>query len=295
MPLDALFLHGLIHELNTALAGAKVDKIYQPGRDEVVLALRAPAGNSRLLLSANPSHPRAHLTQLSLENPDKPPMFCMLLRKHLSGARLLEITQPPLERAACFRFSALNELGDRVERQLILEAISHKANLILLDGEGRILDCVRRSEGGLAEGHSRLIQPGMFYRLPPAVDKADPLFASREDLERLLAAAPEEAQADRWLLDTFGGLSPPDLPGAGLPGGRGHRRPAASFRPPGPVRPAGPAGGAAGRRPGEPLRPGDDLYGRAVQGLHLPAPGPVRGGGGDTALPLLLPAAGQLL
>ena len=208
MPLDALFLHGLIHELNTALAGAKVDKIYQPGRDEVVLALRAPAGNSRLLLSANPSHPRAHLTQLSLENPDKPPMFCMLLRKHLSGARLLEITQPPLERAACFRFSALNELGDRVERQLILEAISHKANLILLDGEGRILDCVRRSEGGLAEGHSRLIQPGMFYRLPPAVDKADPLFASREDLERLLAAAPEEAQADRWLLDTFGGLSP---------------------------------------------------------------------------------------
>ena len=91
MPLDALCLSGVVHELQNALSGAKIDKIYQPGRDEVVLALRAPAGNVKLLLSANPSHPRAHLTQISRENPDKPPMFCMLLRKHLSGARLLEV------------------------------------------------------------------------------------------------------------------------------------------------------------------------------------------------------------
>ena len=89
MPLDALCLSGVVHELQNALSGAKIDKIYQPGRDEVVLALRAPAGNVKLLLSANPSHPRAHLTQISRENPDKPPMFCMLLRKHLTGARLL--------------------------------------------------------------------------------------------------------------------------------------------------------------------------------------------------------------
>ena len=100
MPLDALCLSGLVHELNTALSGAKIDKIYQPGRDEVVLALRAPGGNVRLLLSANPNHPRPQLTQISRENPDKPPMFCMLLRKHLTGARILSITQPHLERAA---------------------------------------------------------------------------------------------------------------------------------------------------------------------------------------------------
>ena len=210
MPLDALCLSGVVHELNTALAGAKVDKIYQPGRDEIVLALRSSSqGNVRLLLSANPSHPRLYLTQLPLENPDKPPMFCMLLRKHLSGARLLGVEQAHLERVAFLRFEALNELGDRVERKLALEAISHHANLLLLDGEGRILDCVRRSDSGLdSKGGGRLLQPGMFYRLPSAVDKADPLAAGREELERLLAAAPEEAQADQWLLDTFAGLSP---------------------------------------------------------------------------------------
>ena len=212
MPLDALCLSGVISELNTALVGAKVDKIYQPGRDEVVLALRSPTqGNVRLLLSANPSQPRAHLTQLSLENPDKPPMFCMLLRKHLSGARLLAVEQVPLERVAKFRFEALNELGDRVERALVLEAITHKSNLLLLDGDGRILDCIRRVDSGLDPRTGqigRILQPGMFYRLPPAQPKADPLAPDREELEQLLAQAPEETQADRWLLDTFGGLSP---------------------------------------------------------------------------------------
>ncbi len=208
MPLDALCLSGVIHELNTSLAGARVDKIYQPGRDEVVLALRTQsAGNVRLLLSANPAHPRLHLTTLPLENPEKPPMFCMLLRKHMSGARLLEIAQPPLERAAVLRFEALNELGDRVERRLVLEAISHKTNLVLLDGDGRILDCVRHVGADLSSTQ-RLLQPGMFYRLPPGVDKENPLTADRERLESLLSAAPEEAQSDKWLLDTFGGLSP---------------------------------------------------------------------------------------
>ena len=208
MPLDALCLSGVIHELNTSLAGARVDKIYQPGRDEVVLALRTQSvGNVRLLLSANPAHPRLHLTTLPLENPEKPPMFCMLLRKHMSGARLLELVQPPLERAAVLRFEALNELGDRVERRLVLEAISHKTNLVLLDGDGRILDCVRHVGTDLSSAQ-RLLQPGMFYRLPPGVDKENPLTADRERLESLLSAAPEEAQSDKWLLDTFGGLSP---------------------------------------------------------------------------------------
>ena len=208
MPLDALCLSGVIHELNTTLSGSRVDKIYQPGRDEVILALRSPvSGNVRLLLSANPAHPRLHLTTLPLENPEKPPMFCMLLRKHLSGARLLELVQTPLERVVTLRLEALNELGDRVERRLVLEAISHRTNLILLDGEGCILDCIRHVGADLSSSQ-RILQPGMFYRLPPSVDKENPLTADREKLEALLAAAPEEAQADRWLLDTFGGLSP---------------------------------------------------------------------------------------
>ena len=206
MPLDALCLSGVVHELQNALSGAKIDKIYQPGRDEVVLALRAPAGNVKLLLSANPSHPRAHLTQISRENPDKPPMFCMLLRKHLSGARLLELVQPPMERVVDLRLEALDELGDRVERRLVLEAMGRHSNLILLDGEGRIMDCLRRVDSDMSA--RRQVLPGLFYRLPPAQEKLDPSSLDRAALESALAAAPEESQADKWLLDTFGGVSP---------------------------------------------------------------------------------------
>ena len=206
MPLDALCLSGVVHELQNALSGAKIDKIYQPGRDEVVLALRAPAGNVKLLLSANPSHPRAHLTQISRENPDKPPMICMLLRKHLSGARLLELVQPPMERVVDLRLEALDELGDRVERRLVLEAMGRHSNLILLDGEGRIMDCLRRVDSDMSA--RRQVLPGLFYRLPPAQEKLDPSSLDRAALESALAAAPEESQADKWLLDTFGGLSP---------------------------------------------------------------------------------------
>lgn len=211
MPLDALCLSGLVHELSQAAAGAKIDKIYQPGRDEVVLALRSPTqGNVRLLLSANPTHPRPQLTWLSRENPDTPPMFCMLLRKHLAGGRVLSVEQAHLERVVTFTLEVLNELGDRVERKLVLEAIGRRSNLLLLDGDGRILDCLRRVDSNLGSGNGnqRTLLPGMFYRLPPPQDKLDPTAQDRAALEELLAQAPEEAQADKWLLDTFGGLSP---------------------------------------------------------------------------------------
>ena len=206
MPLDALCLSGLVWELKGALEGAKIDKIYQPGRDEIVMALRAPGGNVKLLLSANPSHPRPQLTQLSLENPEKPPMFCMLLRKHLTGARILELSQPPLERVVDIRLEALDELGDRVERRLVLEAMGRRANLILLDGAGRIVDCLRRVDGDMSA--QRQVLPGLFYRLPPAQEKRDPTALDRPALEQLLEQGPGESRADHWLLDTFEGLSP---------------------------------------------------------------------------------------
>ena len=206
MPLDALCLSGLVSELKTAIVGGKIDKIHQPGRDEIILALRAPAGNVKLLLSANPGHPRAQLTQISRENPDVPPMFCMLLRKHLTGARILDVVQPPLERVVDLHLEALDELGDRVTRRLVLECMGRHSNLILLDSEGRIMDCLRRVDADMSA--RRQVLPGMFYRLPPAQDKQDPSALDRAGLEQLLAAAPEESQADKWLLDTFGGLSP---------------------------------------------------------------------------------------
>lgn len=203
MPMDGICMQAVAEELRSELLGLRIDKVQQPARDQVILLLR---GNKRLLLNAGANTPRIQLTALTRDNPAEPPMFCMLLRKHMSGARLLEIAQTPLERVAVLRFEALNELGDRVERKLVLEAISHKTNLLLLDGDGRILDCIRHTGGDVTVG--RVLQPGMFYRLPPGMDKENPLTADREQLEALLSAAPEEAQADRWLLDTFGGLSP---------------------------------------------------------------------------------------
>ena len=160
MALDALCLAAVLTELRAAVQGGKIDKIYQPGARDVILAVRGPAGNVRVLLSANPGHPRIHLTTLDRENPDKPPMFCMLLRKHLTGARILDIRQPYMERVVTLKLEALNELGDRVERTLVLEAIGRRANLILLEGEGRITDCIHRVEGDLAAGDGGLHHQG---------------------------------------------------------------------------------------------------------------------------------------
>ena len=206
MPLDALCLTAVAGEVRAAVQGGKIDKIYQPTRDEVVLYIRGPAGNVRLLLSANPGHPRAHLTERNRENPEQPPMFCMLLRKHLQGARILELNQPPLERILDFKLETLDELGDRVERRLVLEAMGRSANLLLLDGEGRIVDCTRRVDGDLARGQRQLL-PGLFYRQPPAVDKLNPFTLSPEEL-RLVLANPLGKAWDKLLLDSFTGLSP---------------------------------------------------------------------------------------
>ena len=206
MPLDALCLTAVAAEIRAAVQGGKIDKIYQPTRDEVVLYIRGPAGNVRLLLSANPGHPRAHLTERNRENPEQPPMFCMLLRKHLQGARILELNQPPLERILDFNLETLDELGDRVERRLVLEAMGRSANLLLLDGEGRIVDCTRRVDGDIARGQRQLL-PGLFYRQPPAVDKLNPFTLEPEEL-RLVLANPLGKAWDKLLLDSFTGLSP---------------------------------------------------------------------------------------
>lgn len=207
MPLDAITMTALADELRAALLGGKIDKIYQPTRDEAVLHMRTGSGSVKLLLSANPGHPRAQLTAVTRENPETPPMFCMLLRKYFLGGRLLELTQPPMERLLDFRFETLNELGDRVERRLVLECIGRKSNLVMLDGEGRITDCLRRVDADLSA--KRPLMPGLFYQPPEPTGKLNFVSMPAEDRAALvLSQAPEGDGQDRWLLDTFGGLSP---------------------------------------------------------------------------------------
>lgn len=207
MPLDAACLTALVGELRPQLEGAKIDKIFQPGRDEIVLNLRTVSGNQKLLLTANPSHPRLQMTALNRENPSVPPMFCMLLRKHLTGARILSVTQPSMERLVDLELETLNELGDRVSRHLVLEAMGRRSNLILTDESGRITDCLRKVDSELSQ--LRPVLPGLFYRLPPQQEeKRDPLQTDRETFLALLSQAPEESDVSHWLLDTFSGFSP---------------------------------------------------------------------------------------
>lgn len=207
MPLDAITMTAVAQELRAALIGGKVDKIYQPTRDEVVLHMRAGGGNVKLLLSANPAHPRAQLTDIPRENPETPPMFCMLLRKYFVGGRILDISQPPMERLLEFKFETLNDLGDRVERRLVLECIGRKSNLIMLDGEGRITDCMRRVDGDLSA--QRPLMPGLFYQYPVPTGKLDFTAMPAADLAALVEREATEGEGqDKWLLDTFSGISP---------------------------------------------------------------------------------------
>ena len=249
MPLDAACLTGIVQECRPAVEGARVDKIFQPARDEIVILLRGNQGNCKLLLTANPSHPRLQLTEGSRENPANPPMFCMLLRKYLSGARVMALRQPSMERMVDMELETTNEIesctitgapdasirdvvpndiagllrkapiravfcngatayrGDKVPCHLILEAMGRRANLILTDQTGRIVDCLRRIDGDLSQ--LRPVLPGMFYRQPPqSQGKYDPLTVEPDQLKELLRQAPAEQELTQWILDHFIGLSP---------------------------------------------------------------------------------------
>lgn len=203
MPLDAVCLQAVVAELAPQITGSRIEKIQQPARDQVVLLLR---GNRRLLLSAGGGQPRLHLTELPRDNPAQPPMFCMLLRKYLSGGIIESIQQAPLERVVTLTISAADELGERSQFSLILEAVARRANLILADKDGHIIDCLRRIDFEM--NPDRQVLPGLFYHLPTPPDKVSPFTVTEEEFAALAAAAGEGAPADQWLVRTVNGLSP---------------------------------------------------------------------------------------
>ena len=203
MAFDAVFLSAVLAEVRERCLGARVDKIHQPSRDTLILHLRSRDSREKLLFAVNPTAPRLHLTSASPENPAEPPMFCMLLRKHLLGARLTEITQLPMERAAFFTFDCTDEMGDAVQKQLAAELMGRTCNLYLLAPDGRILDCLRRI--GLDETTRRPALPGLKYIPPEPVAKENPL--ESPDFAAILDRPGADVLADR-LMDTLGGLSP---------------------------------------------------------------------------------------
>ncbi|MCM1363561.1 MAG: NFACT family protein [Faecalibacterium sp.] len=169
MALDGIFLSKVKDELIEKAVGLRVDKVQQPSRDEIVLNLRGRQGTYRLLICVRADSPRVHFTSHSIENPPVPPMFCMLLRKHLTGALIMNIRQQELDRIIFIDFSASNEIGDRVNLTLCIEIMGKYSNLILVNQDGKVIDSAKRVD--LTTSSVRQILPGIEYKLPPKQDK----------------------------------------------------------------------------------------------------------------------------
>ncbi len=202
MAIDAICLQAVVEELRPQLLGLRVDKVQQPARDQVVLLFRG----KRLLLNAGAGAPRLQLTEILRDNPAEPPMFCMLLRKHLSGARVAGLTQPPLERLVKIEFDASDELGRAGRRTLVLEAMGRRSNLILLDGEGRVIDSLRRVDADMSA--ARQVLPGLFYPPPASTGRLPYREETEAGFADRFAAAAAEKTLDAFLLDQYFGLSP---------------------------------------------------------------------------------------
>ena len=159
MPLDAVTISALTSELRDRLEGGRIDKVQQPERDMLLISLRSKGENLRLLISVGTGSARVNITDGGFENPAEPPMFCMLMRKHLVGARILSVDQPAFERMLTFTLDTHDELGVSSEKKLVVELIGRSSNVILAGPDGRIIDCMRRMD--FAGDALRRMLPGM--------------------------------------------------------------------------------------------------------------------------------------
>lgn len=204
MAFDGLAVSCMVHELNNILANGRVDKVLQPEYDEIILAVRSGGKNRKLVLSASSSNPRVHLTTVQKENPEKAPMFCMLLRKHLLGGKVVAVTQPDFERVVEIHVESHDELGDVSVKRLIIEVMGRVSNIILVDAAGKVLGSIKHIDFSVSQ--VRQLIPGMMYEMPPSQGKINPLTATLQDIEDKLLSY--SLGADKFLLDTFVGIGP---------------------------------------------------------------------------------------
>ena len=204
MALDGAFLYTVRNEL-LSLIGGRVEKIHQPSREEVIISIRTKNGSKKLYISANAGSARVHITENTVDNPQTPPMFCMLLRKRLGSGKLIDIRQDGLERILFLDFECVNELGDIVTVTLAVEIMGRCSNLIIVSGEGRVIDSIKRVDEEMSR--ERMVLPGMEYTLPPRDDRLNFLTCEPEEIkERLFATQPRELS--KALIRIFEGISP---------------------------------------------------------------------------------------
>ena len=186
-----------------AYEGARIDKIQQPEKDELLLTLRAGGSNPKLLISASAMNCRLQLTNTKRPNPVEPPMFCMLLRKRIAGGRIVSVSQPEHDRVVDIKIEAQNELGDMERYTLYAEIMGKHSNIILAGENGVILDSIRRVGPGVS--NKRLVLPGLGYERPPRQDKRAPDALSEEDLYNIIASS---ERPNKQLSNEVFGLSP---------------------------------------------------------------------------------------
>ncbi len=206
MALDGAFLRHIKQELEGQLLGSRVDKVYQPNREELLIAFRSREAACKVLFSARANSARVHFTTIPLENPKQPPMLCMLLRKKLLGAKVVAIRQPELERLLHFDFDSINELGDHVTLTLTMEVMGRYSNIILSDEEGKIIDALKRVDAEMSS--QRLVLPGITYRLPPPQSKLCPLSTVSQQVVEALKALPRDMELSKGYLAVLQGVSP---------------------------------------------------------------------------------------
>ncbi|WHX42218.1 NFACT RNA binding domain-containing protein [Mesobacillus sp. AQ2] len=205
MSFDGLFTRAITHELSSLLKGGRINKIHQPYKNEIILAVRANGVNHKLLLSAHPSYARVQITNEQYDNPNEPPMFCMLLRKHLEGFIIEDIKQAGLDRMIIFEVKGRNEIGDISYKQLIVEVMGRHSNIIIVDkNRNIILDSIKHIS--FAVNSHRAIMPGQEYIMPPQQEKLNPLEAGEEDVLRVVDF--NAGKIDKQLVANFAGVSP---------------------------------------------------------------------------------------
>ena len=211
MALDGTLLRQIRHELESCLIGARIDKIHQFSREEMIFVLRLPQPTEdgsrtvKLYLSAGADSPRIHLTSASFENPKSPPMFCMLMRKYLGSAKLIEIRQIGLDRILHLVFETRNEMGDLIQLTVAIEIMGRHSNIILIDETGRVIDSIKRIDDTMSS--VRPILPGVRYTLPPAQDKLDLIDVTPEQIEQRLRNG-KDTPLSKALLSAVQGVSP---------------------------------------------------------------------------------------
>ena len=205
MAFDACMMRAVLSEFKRDFPEAKIEKVYQPALDEIDLAIHYGKRTSRLVFNVGPNAPRLQLSDRQKENPKTAPMLCMLLRKYFTGAKIISVDQPGFDRIAEFTVSCYDEMGFKVEKRIICEIMGKYANLIVTDGEKKILTAMKIID--FAASTVRQVLPGLKYQIPEKPEKLSPLIIDRAVFFEKLAEFPREKSGEKFITSTYSGIA----------------------------------------------------------------------------------------